>query len=75
MPIGDAMKSCEKSQQSCFHSLKRGETLTYTIGKTLTCTTGESLTPFEVVGAPLRRIRRKAQKKSGCTIVAHPLYG
>ncbi len=54
MPIGDAMKSCEKSQQSCFHSLKRGETLTYTTGKTLTCTTGESLTPFEVVEAPLR---------------------
>ena len=29
--------------------LKRGETLTYTIGVTLTCTIGESLTPFEVV--------------------------
>lgn len=49
------------SEYSLFHSLKRGESLTCTIGETQTCTIGESHTCFEAVkgGEEENRIERK----------------
>lgn len=43
------------SENSLFHSLKRGESLTCTIGETQTYTIGESHTCFEAVEGEVKK--------------------